>query len=179
MLRNKKMDQKILNDKDSLLNLLVKFKEDNLKDRRRGSMDCEELGVDRNFLLELITNYDGYFWRDMDTDKITHVKFFFTKRNENPVQMAVGFHRITRTDYWDENSNFDYTEIDKMPLRIYLAATKEDYTLQMVQDHIAELLYGLHCTIENSESEVEKYLDTMKKYNKNLPDDLRLWLELR
>jgi hypothetical protein len=65
------------------------------------------------------------------------------------------------------------------PFMYYLAATYGGYTLEMVQSHVAEIAAGYHTrTAYTIKDQVENYLKIMKEYNKNLPDELKLWLEL-
>jgi hypothetical protein len=66
------------------------------------------------------------------------------------------------------------------PFMYYLAATYGGYTLEIVQSHVAEIAAGYHTrTAYSIKDQVDNYLKVMKEYNKSLPEEVKLWLELR
>jgi hypothetical protein len=78
-----------------------------------------------------------------------------------------------------EEFSESYDEYE-LPAIYYVAATFEGYTLGMVQDHLEEIESGIYDAYgERPEDTSRKYLNAMSKHNKNLPDDLKLWLSLR
>jgi hypothetical protein len=66
------------------------------------------------------------------------------------------------------------------PFMYYLAAIYEDYTLDMVQKHVTEIAAGYHTrTAYTIKDQMDNYLKVMREYNKSLPEEVKLWLELR
>jgi hypothetical protein len=78
---------------------------------------------------------------------------------------------------------FDETEFDEtieIPFFYYTAAVYDKFTLEMVQDHIQEIESDYYMeSFQSKEKQINNYLSVMKQYNEKLPDDLKLWLELR
>jgi hypothetical protein len=164
--------KKLLLDEDSLISLLLDFKYDHVEDKRRRSVEVTEAGMDIDLINELMTEFNPYF---LDSSDVYEVKLIVTKLNEDPSEMAIGFFHNVSEDEWGNIFDHSWTEVERIPLIFYIAATKKDYTLEMIEKHVQEIDYGFHYNIRSSED----YIEVIKKYNKNLPDDVKLWLELR
>jgi hypothetical protein len=182
--RTKKI-YKILKDKDSLMYIMMDLKQKIMPDKRRVITDAKKNGIDEELVKKIILE-DFKDSRILDKDKITRFVFMANRGYDIEI-MNICFGYMTES-YWnyfkEENEREpDYEEWIRLPFLFYVAATYNEFTLSIVEKHLKEIPFLLdrypallEFNIDDSE---EKYLDIMKKYNKNLPDDLIVWLKLR
>ena len=160
-------------DRDSLISIMLEFKSRAIADRRKTIVSGKQAGIDADLALRVLddVSVDSSYVR-LAESKIR----FYAGKDENFEQMNISFITLDReTGEWDDFTN--------MPLMFYIAATFDRYTIKMVEDHLEEIekhLPMLDWTLETAHRDAcERYLRAMRNHNKRLPDDLKLWLELR
>jgi len=176
---------KMLEDKDSLMYIMMDFKQKIMPDKRKVITDAKENGIDTELVKKIIIE-DFRDNRLLNENKITRSVFIANRREDIEI-INICFGYMTE-DYWNNfreeaNKQPEYEEWIRLPFLFYLAATYKNYTLSIVEKHLKEIPFLLEkypalLEFDTTNSE-EKYLNIMKKYNKNLPDDLKLWLELQ
>lgn len=144
--------------------------------RKRSGVAELDLGIVRGIMAEVL---DGP-WRDQEiletrfrvsgTDHARPDWFWgdITIKFDSPVEFQDGEKLLN-------------VEIEVLPIMYYVAATYENYTMDMVQQHVEEIQEGVfERTGSVHDPDVPSiYLEAMKRFNRNLPADLRVWLELR
>jgi hypothetical protein len=85
--------------------------------------------------------------------------------------------RVSSFEPYVNDPNTKHRNLTDVPVIDYIAATHTGYTLSIVLNHIAEI-YNMTEDYYNKTQMVEDYIRALKALNKNLPDELMLWLEL-
>lgn len=162
-------------DEDSLIGIMIDFKRKAVADRRRVVVDAEKAGIDAELAKRILVEEFGWG----DSSDITKVSLY-ASRADDIEHMYMLFTYLEDTDDWGNKKGYTWEATVRIPLMFYIAATFDRYTVKMVEDHLDEIDGPLDWTLEAAHRDArEKYLRVMRNHNKNLPDDLRLWLELR
>jgi hypothetical protein len=160
-------------DGDSLISIMINFKRKAITDRRRVVVTADKAGIDADLAKRILVEEFGWDGRD-----ILEVSFYASRADETE-QMEILFTYVEDTDDWGDKKDYTWEATARMPLMLYVAATFERYTVDMVENHVEEIKSGTYAGNRGVSIEAETYLRVIGKYNRNLPDDLKLWLELR
>jgi hypothetical protein len=101
---------------------------------------------------------------------------FSIDRSRDTEFMQISFGSMMDTDEWGRNVDSPWENFISLPVVFYIAATYNKFTFEILQSHLEELkvLYSELNLIFGEKD----YLEVVKKYNKKLPGDVKLWLEL-
>ena len=113
-----------------------------------------------NFLIDMFSRVD--YIREVDEDSI---RIFLDASNSL-------YYMLTFTASTDKPSSpFSIDDKFSISLWLLIAAVYTEYTIDTVMEHVREI------EIFNNKY-TTAYLKVIKEFNKNIPDNLRLWLEL-
>jgi hypothetical protein len=143
----------------------------------------EDTGLDTistSILKDLVMLYNTNVVK-YSTLKTTNIEFDLTRNIPITKELVPLYISWIITSYYTLESGKRVMDKTTVPIIEYIAASYKHYTLSMVLAHVEEIysipnVYGLIRYV--LDQTVRDYLTIMKKYNTNLPEDLRLWLEL-
>jgi len=151
----------------TLAEIMIDFREEHMPDLRRVILDSDQANINEVLAKKILyENIDFYGEKEIE-------EVLFLARKYTTPEMYIGFTYTENQDSYGNIHNQGWKEIFRFHLMHYIAATYEKYDLETVQMHAEEIDSGIH-----GEEDSVMYLTLIKKYNKNLPDDLKLWLEL-
>jgi hypothetical protein len=158
---------------------------------------CKELAEkftskDNSFQIEyaLIKRilWEGFGWRDGKFESVEDI-YVTSKKGleEDDVEAEIYFKYLPLHHSGGEISLMEMPS-NSILTRLYVAATYEDYTVEMLQEHVRELELSGLTIIETSSGvnlnssyyapPVEGYLRVIKQFNPYLRQEVRLWIEL-
>jgi hypothetical protein len=161
----------LISEEGTLANLSVALMDNMIGDDRVTSFEVKK-PAERELMLSISRTVYGLNFKDGDfqVDLVRHRKIW-----ELSDLATIGF--IARVSVFSATI---LSEPLDFPFMYYLAATYQGYTLDMVQEHVQEIKDGYHTrTAYSIKDQVDNYLKVMKEYNKSLPEEVKLWLQLQ
>jgi hypothetical protein len=163
----------LLRDETSLISISKDFRKKVMPDMRKTMQEIEEEEIDFEFARKILE--DVLHEYIPDREDLSRVAFTLRDRGNNEF-MEISFGVMRDTDSWGNLVNEEWEDFVRLPIVFYIAATYEKFTLETIQNHVKELDVLVN-EFDFSFRERD-YLSVIKKYNKKLPDDVKLWLEL-
>ncbi len=156
-----------LRNETSILGLSEKFREEFITDRRRTSQDIKPGQINLPLAKKILEEVFGEYV--LVPEDLTRV--LFTIDRGGLKLMSISFGSMIDTDSYGEHHDEEWEVFTSLPVIFYIAATYPKFTFEILQSHLEELetleLFGQ-----------KDYLEVVRKYNKKLPPDVRLWLQL-
>jgi hypothetical protein len=157
----------LLRSETSILVLLKEFRKKFITNKKRTSQDIKpgqiDLPLAKKILDEVFGEYVG------DPEDLTRVVFQMEQGGLN--LMTISFGKMVDTDFLGDHHDEEWEVFTSLSVVFYIAATYPKFTLEILQSHLEEF--------ETLEFFGQRYyLEVVKRYNKKLPPDVKLWLEL-
>jgi hypothetical protein len=132
--------------------------------------------------------WEGFGWRDGEFESVEDIYVSSRKGlEEDDIEAEIYFKYLPLNHTGGEITLVEMP-INSILTRLYVAATYEHYTVEMIQEHVKELESSDLTIIETSSGvnlnssyyapPVESYLRVIKQFNTHLRQDVRLWIEL-
>jgi hypothetical protein len=165
-----KKAKSLFKNKTSILSLLEEFREKFITDNRRWGQTIKprqiKLRLARKILEEIFGFYIG------SSEDIVRVLFTMDRNKFKFINISFG--TMMDTDPWGDNVD-EWERLIDLPVILYIAATYPKFTFEILQSHLEEVRI-LHSEFNLIFGEKE-YIEVVKRYNKKLPDNIKLWLE--
>jgi hypothetical protein len=164
----------LLRNETSLFSLSKKFREKFMPDKRRTHQEIKPKQINFNLARKILEEVFGEYVPE-EPKNLGHI-LFTIDRSRNTEFMQISFGSMMDTDEWGRHISTPWENFISLPVVFYIAATYKNFTFEILQSHLEEIK-TLYSDLDLVFGEKE-YLAVVKKYNKKLPADVKLWLEL-
>jgi hypothetical protein len=164
----------LLRSETSLLSLSEKFRKKFMPDRRRTSQEVKPRQINFNLARKILNEVFGEYVPE-EPKNLSRI-LFSIDRSRDTEFMQISFGSMMDTDEWGKHVDSPWENFISLPVVFYIAATYNKFTFEILQSHLEELKV-LYSELDLIFGEKD-YLEVVKKYNKKLPGDVKLWLEL-